>query len=163
MPRPLVEAAGPAWHAGSLQRRCLFIGSRKGAVRVGDRVLTWQLASDPFGVVVSEWERRGKPLRVGIVSTALPSGGRRWWFSCPECGRRCDLLYLRPGGIKLACRRCCGFAYASQRSRAAGRPRTRRPRSTVTVTRDVKHSIKWGVPCKETTITLTDSSQPGSG
>ncbi len=162
MPRPLVEHAGSPWHAGSLQRRSQFIGTRKGAVRVGDRVLTWELTADPFGVLAEQRDRRGKGCRVGIVTTRLPSGGRRWWFVCPECGRRCDLLYLRSdGAVKLACRRCCGYAYASQRTRPAGRPRARRPRSTVTVTRDVKHSIKWGVRCVERTLTMTDSSIPG--
>lgn len=161
MPRPLVEHAGPPWHAGSLQRRCLFIGTRSGLVRVGERVLAWELASAPFGVLVGERDRRGTRCRVLLDTSRLPSGGWRWWFVCPECGRQCDLLYLRTGGaVKLACRKCGGFAYASQRTRPAGLPRTRRTRSTVSVTRTVEHTVEWGVPTKRTTITLTDASQP---
>lgn len=159
MPRPLVEDAGPAWHAGSVQRRCLFASNQNGRVRVGDRVLVWELASKPFGVIVAE-KGQGGPYRVLLATTRLPSGGWRWWWWCPGCGRRCDLLFLLSGGLRLACRKCGGFAYASQRSRAAGTPRTRRTRSTVNVTRTVEHTVEWGVPTKRTTLTLADAAQP---
>ncbi len=42
-------------------------------------------------------------------------GGRRAWFRCRQCERRCRLLYWR--GEALACRLCHGLAYASQRER----------------------------------------------
>jgi hypothetical protein len=29
-----------------------------------------------------------------LHSTAQPLGGRRWWFECPACGRRCGKLHL---------------------------------------------------------------------
>jgi hypothetical protein len=161
MPRPLVEHAGAPWHAGSLLRRSLFIGTRKGRVQVGNRVLAWELVSKPFGVLTSENDGSGERGRVILDTTRLPNGGWRWWFVCPGCAKRCDLLYAAAGSGKLTCRRCGGFAYASQRTRPAGAPRPRRNRSTLTVTREVKHSIKWGIACKDTTITLWDNSIPG--
>jgi hypothetical protein len=59
---------------------------------------------------------------VPLVTTALTSGGRRWWFRCvacraggPPCGRRVGKLYLPPGGRVFACRRCHDLAYTSGR------------------------------------------------
>ena len=57
--------------------------------------------------------------RVAVTSTALPWGGRRWWFTCPlvrnnvPCGRRCGKLHLPPGGRYFGCRRCYGLTYTS--------------------------------------------------
>src|SRR3954470_10245233 len=39
------------------------------------------------------WEQ-AKPMdyTVGLTSTAVGFGGRRWWFRCPVSGRRCAVL-----------------------------------------------------------------------
>ena len=48
--------------------------------------------------------------RVGLTTTPLPWGGDRWWFVCPltvngrKCLRRCEKLYLPPGGRYFGCR-----------------------------------------------------------
>jgi hypothetical protein len=59
---------------------------------------------------------------VPLVTTALVSGGRRWWFLCPACRRgeapcrrRVAKLYLPPGSRIFACRRCHDLAYTSSR------------------------------------------------
>jgi hypothetical protein len=59
---------------------------------------------------------------ISLVTTPLPSGGRRWWFLCPAsrnggpaCGRRVGKLYLPPGGTVFACRHCHRLAYTSSR------------------------------------------------
>ncbi len=44
--------------------------------------------------------------------TRLPSGGKRPWFLCPSCGRRCGVLYS--SGSRIICRRCGGLSYESQ-------------------------------------------------
>jgi hypothetical protein len=45
---------------------------------------------------------------------AARSGGScRPWFECPYCRRRSALIYI--GDEDIACRRCFGLAYASQR------------------------------------------------
>jgi hypothetical protein len=49
--------------------------------------------------------------RLPVVTTATAFGGRRHWFSCPACGRRCRILY---GADRFRCRRCLGARYASQ-------------------------------------------------
>ena len=44
--------------------------------------------------------------------TRLPSGGKRPWFRCPSCGRRCGVLYSL--GSRIICRKCGGLSYESQ-------------------------------------------------
>ena len=67
-------------------------------------------------------EQKRMEYAVPLVTTALTSGGRRWWFRCvasrngePRCGRRAGKLYLPPGGRVFACRRCYDLAYTSSR------------------------------------------------
>src|SRR5687767_7367378 len=52
---------------------------------------------------------------ITLHSTAQPLGGRRWWFQCPACGRRCGKLHLPPAALRFRCRLCHGLAYQSQR------------------------------------------------
>lgn len=54
----------------------------------------------------------GCMVEAGITSTQQRRGGLHRWFACPDCSRRCRLLYLRDG--RLACRQCHGMIYASQ-------------------------------------------------
>lgn len=46
-----------------------------------------------------------------IVTTATQFGGRRQWFSCPGCGRRCRIVYRQE---RFRCRRCLGAHHASK-------------------------------------------------
>ena len=43
-----------------------------------------------------------KVVEATLTTTRQGHGGLRRWFACPDCGRRCAVVYLR-GGI-LACR-----------------------------------------------------------
>lgn len=58
----------------------------------------------------------GKPAlvcqRIEMEYTLGHFGGRRAWFSCPSCGRRCAKLYL---GCVIGCRVCLDLAYESHR------------------------------------------------
>lgn len=45
-------------------------------------------------------------------------GGRRTWFTCPVCGRRCGVLYLAQ---RVACRKCLGLYYPCQGENCTGR------------------------------------------
>jgi hypothetical protein len=47
-----------------------------------------------------------------LHSTRLNFGGRRWWFSCPDCSRRCRLLHS-PNGGRFSCRLCLDLTYRS--------------------------------------------------
>jgi hypothetical protein len=87
------------------------------AIRVGECIETHPPHYSPDG----PWLRvaitgDGAPyeLRVRLDWTEQPTGGRRWWFSCPACDRRCGVLYV--GGARfLACRLCLHLNYPSQR------------------------------------------------
>ena len=72
---------------------------------------------NPSGLTV----RRGQLQDwIELIYTDQPNlGGRRAWFRCGQCERRCRLLYSRDGA--LACRVCHGLAYASQRARREDR------------------------------------------
>jgi len=50
---------------------------------------------------------------VRLKATQPFYGGRRWWFECPACGRRCFKLYLPPGATVFACRACYDLTYRS--------------------------------------------------
>jgi hypothetical protein len=62
------------------------------------------------------WDQ-GHRCSVGLTSTTLPHGGRRWWFLCPFCDRRRGKLYLPSGDAGFACRVCHELAYQSTRDR----------------------------------------------
>jgi hypothetical protein len=49
---------------------------------------------------------------VGVEWTPCPYGGRRPWWLCPGCGRRCGVLHGVGGRFR--CRPCHGLAYRSQ-------------------------------------------------
>ena len=48
---------------------------------------------------------------VPFAFTAQNFGGRRRWFVCLSCGRKCAVLY---GGTHYRCRKCWNLAYQSQ-------------------------------------------------
>jgi hypothetical protein len=55
---------------------------------------------------------------IPLVSTPTQFGGRRLWFRCTSCARRCRILY---GGTYFRCRRCHGLKYESQYEPAIAR------------------------------------------
>jgi hypothetical protein len=52
---------------------------------------------------------------IPFVHTATKFGGRRQWFECPSCKRRCRVIY---GGRYFRCRKCYGAKYKSQYEQA---------------------------------------------
>ena len=59
---------------------------------------------------------------VPLVETLTRFGGRRLWFQCLSCQRRCRVLY---GGSYFRCRRCHSLKYESQYEPAWGRSASR--------------------------------------
>lgn len=68
---------------------------------------------------------------VCLGATRPRLGGTRWWLVCPGAAHggdrpaRVAALYVPPGSANLACRRCYGLAYPSQRQDADYRLRRR--------------------------------------
>jgi hypothetical protein len=52
---------------------------------------------------------------IQLETTPQPFGGRRWWFICPNTGRRAAKLHLPNGAFTFASRQAYRLAYASQR------------------------------------------------
>ena len=50
---------------------------------------------------------------IPLVTTKLCSGGKRYWFSCPNCRRRVGRLHLPRGMSYFFCRRCYDLTYMS--------------------------------------------------
>jgi hypothetical protein len=55
--------------------------------------------------------------------TRLHLGGERPWFVCYKCCRRCAILYTNT--IDVACRKCAGLQFTSQRQRRKTRLKTK--------------------------------------
>lgn len=71
--------------------------------------------------LVLAYETAGEAIRttVHIERTPCRLGGSRPWFSCPHCGRRVAVLYMR--SKHFACRHCHRLAYGSQAADKCGR------------------------------------------
>lgn len=55
---------------------------------------------------------------VGITTTNLYSGGKRFWFVCPLCKLPVGIVYRHPLNTALVgCRRCLKLDYRSRRYR----------------------------------------------
>ena len=59
---------------------------------------------------------------IPLIETATRFGGRRQWFQCLSCQRRCRILY---GGAYFRCRRCLDLKYDTQYEPAFARAATR--------------------------------------
>jgi hypothetical protein len=59
--------------------------------------------------------------RVRLLKTPQRLGGVRWWFVCPQTGRKAVKLYLPLGGHRFWSRQAYRLGYASQREDAKGR------------------------------------------
>lgn len=57
--------------------------------------------------------------RIRLDQTSCNFGGYRYWFICPDCGKRIGVLY--GAGIRFLCRHCYNLAYASQNETASDR------------------------------------------
>lgn len=60
----------------------------------------------------SEVEANGVPSK--ILTSETGNGGRRYWFSCPECQKRKGVLFVHPLSQRVACRECLRLRYRKQ-------------------------------------------------
>ena len=54
---------------------------------------------------------KGFDYTLDVLTTPCHFGGRRYWWVCPHCDRRCRILYCR--GL-FVCRQCSGAYYKTQ-------------------------------------------------
>lgn len=86
------------------------IGVRVGTLPNGYRTLRLAYA---IQIDDAPQEEYGEELAVEPVRQ--PLGGRRWYFRCPRCDRRCACLYLVRRAFRFRCGRCHGLAYHGHR------------------------------------------------
>jgi hypothetical protein len=101
--------------------------------------LSWSCGGEPAGNIrfrmhescmelVYKYRRAGSDEwsdvneRIPFDFTRQHFGGRRQWFRCLSCHRRCAVLY---GGTHYRCRKCWGLAYQSQHQNAHSRAVTK--------------------------------------
>ncbi len=49
---------------------------------------------------------------IKVTTTPCNYGGFRYWFICPQCGKRIGTLYRKPITTMYACRQCQNLTYA---------------------------------------------------
>ncbi len=84
-----------SWRDGGSMTLFVSADSLRLSFRVRVRGGDWE---DVTQTIPTEW-------------TPCRFGGKRPWFRCPRCGRRCYVLY---GNQRFLCRKCQDLAYASQ-------------------------------------------------
>lgn len=91
-------------------------------------------------------QRRGSDWRditqqIWLDQTPCNYGGHRYWFLCPDCGKRVGVLY--GAGIRFLCRHCHSLAYASQNETASDRllRKTRKLRKRLGVSANMTESV----------------------
>jgi hypothetical protein len=67
--------------------------------------------------LVSYSDTRGEAIteRIGIEWTPCNYGGTRPWWSCPQCDRRCAIVYA-VGVRPFMCRLCANLTYETAQS-----------------------------------------------
>lgn len=91
--------------------------ARRGELRRDGQAVTLSATFQPHDKPI--------PVRASVAVEWEPCrfGGQRPWFRCPRCGARRARMFLRVSGV--ACRKCHGLAYHSQRLDASARAHRR--------------------------------------
>jgi|SRR5215470_16982295 len=76
--------------------------------------------SNPSEIAVRWDDGTTSTFRIVVTFTQTSFHGRRAWFLCPRCQRRCRKLYVNGFYKILACRRCLGLRYRSQERLSKG-------------------------------------------
>ena len=84
--------------------------------------------------------------QVALQTSPQPLGGLRWWYICPQRGRRCTKLFLPRGGHRFWSRQAYDLGYASQREGAQDRAQ----RQAIRTYRALSGEGNWrnGAPAK---------------
>jgi ribosomal protein S27E len=75
----------------------------------------WGLSVAPFG-----GSRMSEQFIRMVPDTVARSRNLRWWWECPDCGRRCAVLFYIPAASRFTCRMCGSVTYSSQQEMSPG-------------------------------------------
>ncbi len=80
--------------------------------------IQWQLeAIGGLWRLTLDYQANGVPVSVPVMlmPDAVAKTTRvRWWFTCPDCTRRCGVLFLIPRTRRFTCRYCGSVTYSSR-------------------------------------------------
>lgn len=85
----------------------------------------WTVEGEPIGAIGLTVDHGGLRLRyrvdgasmaqrIEFTWTPCPFGGRRTWLLCPNCRRRCAIVYGVDSRGRFSCRSCLLLAYSSE-------------------------------------------------
>lgn len=66
-----------------------------------------------YSVKLGNTPERSIEIPISLERVKTYPGRKRWHFRCPSCNRRVNILYLPPGCIRFACRKCHDLTYTS--------------------------------------------------
>lgn len=91
-----------------------------GTLQIGRARMNYTLANNILDLA---YTIAGQPVRcaIAICTTRPHFGGRRLWWHCPQCDRRCRKLYLASGEKTYMCHVCADLTYLSTRQRVGNR------------------------------------------
>jgi hypothetical protein len=81
-------------------------------IRVEDYIRT---ARKSLKKAIVEAQITASGYKVVLTTSKTHYGGERLWFRCPQCYKRCGILYQSPIASRVVCRKCIGFFYRQQR------------------------------------------------
>jgi hypothetical protein len=96
------------WYRGGEETACVDYMLKDMGFKEGESVHVLMLLSS-----VIRRDQRVPTQDIPLLTTLLHSGGKRYWFSCPNCKRRVGRLHLPYGGSYFFCRRCYDLTYMS--------------------------------------------------
>jgi len=87
--------------------------------------MTWRLRHDGdrwcFSITMFG-SKSGDEQRISMEPDPVArTGNQRWWWTCPDCGRRCAVLFLIPSNGRFTCRTCGRVTYTSKQEASLGR------------------------------------------
>ena len=108
-----VSSTWPGCAAGSVHARPATVAASTGNATASSKHPSATLWKTDFLRLNYAMRSTGRVAveRLTITTTATRFGGRRHWFRCPDCSRRCRILY---GADRFRCRECLGARYEFQ-------------------------------------------------
>ena len=116
----------PSKHAPAGTAVTAYGSSRWKSSRTDEEIATvmWRLShdGDRWSFTITMFGRNhgeGQCIRMEPDLVAR-TGNQRWWWMCPDCSRRCGVLFLIPSAGRFSCRTCGRVTYSSKQEESPG-------------------------------------------
>ena len=103
------------WHSTTITWSRRFSDSKSSAGLVVDATCSEPYAKLSYTITRHrDGSKQEYDYRIKLDKTRCHLGGVRYWFLCPNCGRRSGKLYRKPIGEMYLCRNCNDLTYESR-------------------------------------------------